>query len=357
LILAGHKTKASRLITNPGTIGIGAIYYSLYLCHWPIILYARFIFGEGVNAPIGIIAILATMFIVAFLMYKYIERRFIQPSEFRSSFWKTAAAFWSVVLTLVAITHMTFLSKGFAWRLSAEEAELIHLQEYPTGRDVEPVEGPIAVQLVGDSHAVQYEAGLSSLMKRLNLKLEILGGAGCPILAGTALKENRRQECVKVRDQTLDHVGQTSLPMIYVQKWDFYNDAAVDYDFDVENDAHSEKHSYTKLEQALERTMEQIVAHGRRVLIIGSQVYPNCPINPPRLFPGPLPHAPPRPCPPSGVKRRNNRVPKSIRCSLARLNCCGRLISYVMPSVLTSKTVSGSTLTTATSQSPVRATS
>jgi SGNH domain (fused to AT3 domains) len=201
-------------------------------------------------------------------------------------------------------------------------------------------------------------------MKRLNLKSEILGGAGCPILAGTALKENRRQECVKVRDQTLDHVGQTSLPMIYVQKWDFYNDAAVDYDFDVENDAHSEKHSYTKLEQALERTMEQIVAHGRRVLIIGSQVYPNCPINPPRLFPGPLPHAPPRPCPPSGVKRRNNRVPKSIRCSfasrldgLARLNCCGRLISYVMPSVLTSKTVSGSTLTTATSQSPVRATS
>jgi peptidoglycan/LPS O-acetylase OafA/YrhL len=297
-ILAGNKTRASGLITNPVMIGIGAISYSLYLCHWPIIFFARFIFGEGVNEPIGIIAMLATMFLVAFLMYKHIERRFIQPSEFRSSFWKTAAAFWSVVLTLVAITHTTFLSKGFAWRLSAEEAELIHLQEYPTGRDIEPVEGPVAVQLVGDSHAVQYEAGLSSLTKRLNLKMEVLGGAGCPILTGIVLRANRIQECVKIRDQTLAQLSQTSLPMIFVQKWDFYDDAAVDYDFDAESGRHSEKHSYMKLERALERTIEQIGTHGRRVLLIGSQVYPNCPINPPRLSPGPLPHAPPRPCPP-----------------------------------------------------------
>jgi SGNH domain (fused to AT3 domains) len=49
---------------------------------------------------------------------------------------------------------------------------------------------------------------------------------------------------------------------------------------------------------ALEHTLEKLVDHGHRILIIGDPVQASCSINRPRLLQGPLPHAPEPPCPP-----------------------------------------------------------
>jgi hypothetical protein len=51
------------------------------------------------------------------------------------------------------------------------------------------------------------------------------------------------------------------------------------------------------LQLALRPTIETLVAAGHRVLLVGAQVDPGCPIDQPRLMPGPLPHAPEPPCP------------------------------------------------------------
>jgi peptidoglycan/LPS O-acetylase OafA/YrhL len=301
-ILAGSKTSVARLITNPIFVRVGTISYSLYLCHWPIIFFARFIFGDDANGWAASSLMLVMMFVVATAMYHFVERRFIQSSTFRvASFLKNAAGFWSVVIVLVAITHATFLSKGFAWRLSVDEKKVAHLQDFPSGRDIEAVDGPVTFQLVGDSHASQYEAGLSPLMKRLGIRMEGLGGAGCPILYGMALKAFKRAECIEARDRTLLRIKQANLPIIFVQNWTDYDDATVEYEFDGSKNAHPDlKNSYTKLEDALKRTMAEFVAGGRRILLLGAQVHANCSINLPRLLQGPLPHAPLPPCPPAG---------------------------------------------------------
>jgi peptidoglycan/LPS O-acetylase OafA/YrhL len=297
-IWARDKTWTSKIITNPPMVAVGNISYSLYLCHWPIIFFARFIFGDAANTPTGILAMAALMIAVATAMYFFVERRFIQPSGFRSaSFAKNAVGFCSVILPLAAITHATFLSKGFAWRLPEAQTELARLQDFPTTSDMERVEGPFAFQLVGDSHANQYIAGLSPIMKQTNTRFEVLGGAGCPTLYGLTLKAVRREECRLVRDQTLRRLEQTNLPMVYVQKWDFYNDATVDYELGPVEGAPAGEPSYAKLQLAMERTFEKIIANGRRILIIGAQVRASCPINRPRLLQGPLYHAPQPPCP------------------------------------------------------------
>jgi len=296
-IWASDQTKAAKIITSPAMVGIGAISYSLYLCHWPIIFFARFIFGdEAANSLPGALTLTVVTIAVATAMYFLIERRFIQSSEFKSAgFLKNAAVFWSVVLALAAITHTTFLSKGFAWRLPEAQVELAHLQDFPSGRDLEPVNGPVGVQLVGDSLATQYIAGLSPFYKQLNIRLEVLGGAGCPILDGVALKTLRREECLLARDQTLNRLGETNLPIIYVQKWAYYDDATIDYES--KETLPSSKSSLAKLELAIGRTLEKWVARGHRVLLIGDQVSAGCAINRPRLLQGPLLHAPQPPCP------------------------------------------------------------
>ena len=297
-IWARDKTWAARIITHPAMIGTGAISYSLYLCHWPVIFFARFIFGEVANSPEGILAMTVVMFAIATAMYFQIERRFILSADAPPpSFRKNATAFWSVVLALVAITHATFLSNGFAWRLPAAQAELEHLQDFPSSRDLEPAVGPVGVALVGDSFATQYLAGISPILKEFGIRLEALGGAGCPVLEGVALKAVRREECIQLRDQALKRLNETNLPIIFAERWEFYDDATIEYAFAPEEGLPSKQGSFAKLELAFKRTMEKLVAQGHRVLLIGGQVYASCAINRPRLLQGPLPHAPQPPCP------------------------------------------------------------
>jgi hypothetical protein len=111
-------------------------------------------------------------------------------------------------------------------------------------------------------------------LTQLNIRLEALGGAGCPILEGVALKALRRGECIVARDQALKRLSETNLPIIFGQKWDRYNDAMIDYDFETEKNLPSSKDSFAKLQLAVERTLETFVARGHNVLIIGGHRVP-----------------------------------------------------------------------------------
>jgi peptidoglycan/LPS O-acetylase OafA/YrhL len=318
-IQAGGKTRTAQLLTRPFVLWIGAISYSLYLCHWPIIFFARFIFGDDADGWLAKILMLAAMFVVAAFMYRFIERRFIQPSEFRAaSFPKNAAVFCSIVLPLVAITHTTFVTKGFAWRVIGNQEKLAHLQDFPSFRDIEPVDGSLTFQVVGDSHAIQYLAGLSPLMKQLNIRMNAMGGPGCPILDGLVLKARRRNECIAARDDTLRRIGQNKLPMILALKWIYYDDATIDDEFDSESPRSDEKGSYRKLEQALRRTLREFAVGDRHILLIGAQVNSGCAINLPRLLQGPLPHAPLQPCPPS-TRESAEQATAAMDAMLARV--------------------------------------
>ena len=293
VIWAGGRTTTSRILTNPTMMGIGAISYSLYLCHWPIIFFTRFIFGNAADAPTSVLLMAVVMIVVATAMYFLVERRFIQPSSFKlTSFWKAAAAFWLVLLPMVAVTHLTFLSGGLPWRLPKLSAELVRLQSFPSSSDLGGLSGPVAVQFVGDSLALQYEYGLLPTMKSLNVSFEALGGAGCPILYGVSLSKSiRRDDCIRARDEALQRLADSTLPVIYVQYWKYYDDAAIDSDLPGSEHVPATTGSFSKLRTALEVTIGRLVARGHRVLLIGTQVDPGCPINVPRIGQGPLPHA------------------------------------------------------------------
>ncbi len=320
-ILAGNKTIAGKLISHPITVGLGTISYSLYLCHWPIIFYARFIFGDAAESAAASVLLSVAMLVVAVGMYFLVERPFIHSRLYRTlSFRKTALSFGSIVLAMAAVTHSTFLSGGFAWRLPASQGELAHLLSFPSGEDIMPVKGPVAFLLVGDSHVIQYEAGLSLLRQRLGIDMEVLAGSSCPILYGVSLKEQfRRQACIETRDRALERIERTNLPLIFDQFWRYYDDSHIEYQ--AENERRIDGQvvgSHIKLERALEETMERFVGAGRRVLLIGSQVEANCAFNWPRLLQGPLPHAAPPPCP-AGTKEKAEADGAEMNAMLARV--------------------------------------
>jgi peptidoglycan/LPS O-acetylase OafA/YrhL len=299
VIWAGDGTRVAHVITNRPMIWIGAISYSLYLCHWPIIFFGRFIFGAVANTWPGVVAMALIMLAVADLMYRLVERRFIEPSALaRTTFWKTSLALWAVLLGFAGITHATFKSQGFPWRLPQSQTAQLHLQSFPRSSEIPWPAGPPAVQFVGDSIQLQYTYGLAPTMQQLGLRYAALSGAGCPIFEGAALRRHvRRGDCIKARDGALAELAKGDLPVIFTQLWHFYDDAQLDSESEPGRFP-PVAGSYNELEQALERTVARLVERGHRVLLVGAQVQPRCFINLPRLLPGPLPHAPIPACPP-----------------------------------------------------------
>jgi peptidoglycan/LPS O-acetylase OafA/YrhL len=303
-IWAGDKTRLSGIITHPVMRAVGTISYSLYLCHWPIIFFARFIFGEAANAIPGIVAQSAAMLAVAALMYAFIERRFVRslsletPALKTSGLLKPVAGLWSVLLVFAAITHLTFLSKGLPWRLPTAELTQVHLQDFPSSADAYDPVPRVGVQFIGDSLILEYAYGLRSMLQQLDIGFQSAGGPGCPILDGASLAASvRREECRQTRDRALQQIENDDAPVIYTQLWRLYDDASIDDDFDTARSVSPTKGSFQKLQSVLERTIGKLVATGHRVLLLGAQIDPGCFINVPRLQQGPLPHAPQPPCP------------------------------------------------------------
>lgn len=72
LIRYGASGWVGRVLTNTLVVGIGRISYSLYLWHWPIIVYARYIWGDELSLPI-LLGAAALSVAVAYASWKWVE--------------------------------------------------------------------------------------------------------------------------------------------------------------------------------------------------------------------------------------------------------------------------------------------
>ncbi len=70
-----HSTLVARVLSTKWLVGIGLISYSLYLWHWPILSYLRYIYGEGLPASVTVAALIAS-FGCGYASWRFIETPF-----------------------------------------------------------------------------------------------------------------------------------------------------------------------------------------------------------------------------------------------------------------------------------------
>jgi peptidoglycan/LPS O-acetylase OafA/YrhL len=298
VIFSGGATWTARLLTNRAATSLGAVSYSLYLCHWPILFFGRFIFGEAAEGVFALSIMLAVMLLVAIAMYQLIERRFLHdPRSAPANFAKNFVSFASIMLMIAALTHATFVAKGFAWRLPQDQAELAYLEgvsyRFGIAQGADHDQGPVKFALVGDSFASQYLPGLAALLGELKIGADLVTLPGCPLLHAT-IQGRHEAECERWHEQTLADLQNSDLPVILAQRWENYTDGM---SYLLATPATGSP--LERLQTALETTLARLTKNGRRILIIGDQVRAGCAIDVPRVLSGPLPHAPVKPCPAS----------------------------------------------------------
>ena len=294
-IIAANRP--SRLFTNDPVLAIGRASYSLYLVHWPVIFFARFIFGDAAEAPLGVAEQLAVIAVFTLLMYLAVERPL---RRLRLARWKYATSVAATSLACIVVTYATFREGGVTWRLPADQLALRDLQSFgmapcayagERGCAFGAPDGARSLDLVGDSFVQQYVAALDQPLKARGIRGYTSTVGGCPLLLGVALPGPRARECADLREQWLARVKASSSDFVVIgQAWHIYLQPQAGGDVPSQQ---------AIIGEGLAATIRFLERPGRRFLVIGAQVRPEqCAFDRMRMLPGPLWHQPPRVCDP-----------------------------------------------------------
>jgi hypothetical protein len=164
----------------------------------------------------------------------------------------------------------------------------------------------IGVQLVGDSFAEHYVASFDPVAKAAAVRGEAYTEEGCPMLVGLIRTGfDGTAKCRSQRDKFLAIIKDNNAPLVLSQSWLTYGDA-------LRSELHPFEASASWIEvwrAAIEDTIRDLGAQGRPFLIMAPGVEPMCRPQMSRFAPGPLWHAPSKPCP--SVPRANVRAHNS----------------------------------------------
>ncbi|MES1974236.1 MAG: acyltransferase family protein [Pseudomonadota bacterium] len=233
LLLWGTQAPASRVATllrAPPLVAIGLISYSLYLWHWPLMVFG----GYYLSNPFGHIRPVMALpaFPVAWLSWRYVERPFREPRMLlsrRALIAVAASASATLALYGVAVSLARGVPARFdpvIQRLSAPGPE----PDYRcSGQPVAAQSGTTRCRiggggprpsfvLWGDSHAAVYFPALDALARRHGIAGYDLTALGCPPLLPITARakpasrwmfaEDRKRACLARNDQILRFIAE-----------------------------------------------------------------------------------------------------------------------------------------------------
>ena len=201
--------------------GLGDVSYSLYLWHWPVLIFAAALWPAGSrewSAPAGV----GLSLVLAVLTWRHVE------NPVRHSAWlrrrpgfSLAAALAVVVATLAAVAASPQAARSggdLAARRKAEFAIRDRPVLYERGcmswpADAEPpvcefgdAASPVTVVLLGDSHAAQWFPALAELGRQRRWRIAVFVMPACPVADVEPFdpKLNRPyHECPRWRERVL----------------------------------------------------------------------------------------------------------------------------------------------------------
>ena len=193
---SGPVTLASRLLQLRPAVYIGLISYSLYLWHWPLIVYARFLNGlDSIRQYVPLLLILSL--VVAAISHAQIERPFrrrgpaVRGGGTRKLYLGTA----SLAVALLALSGLGIMGKGFPARYPEDvvRADALRTPVIPwiqcdgkidKGLQNLCVIGDTNVQpdllLWGDSHMLAWGPGFDAALKSLGRSAYFAPNSACP---------------------------------------------------------------------------------------------------------------------------------------------------------------------------------
>jgi len=115
--------RLSILVSNRIMVGLGLISYSLYLIHWPLIVFYKYWVGRDFTLPECLTIVLIALSL-AYLMYRFIEQPFRRPKPEskgnKSPNRRFLLGSLGAATAIVLVSSSAFASNGWLWRYPAD---------------------------------------------------------------------------------------------------------------------------------------------------------------------------------------------------------------------------------------------
>lgn len=214
LIILAHSsdTKRNLLLDNIFLRYLGDRSYSIYLIHWPAIVFLRILDFSG---P----ALIALSFILTMILasasYNFLEKPFLSAgretqkpmgsSRGRKMLLPGIVLYFSVIWISVQPPELESDSifreanrKPGNYSLGCHDGDSICT--FPTTNE-EPVKGQPNIILIGDSNAAQYFEGIRQASTSLGRDLKVVTASGCPSFR---IRAEDSSKCLQYRDNIED---------------------------------------------------------------------------------------------------------------------------------------------------------
>ena len=200
-----YKTTAySRILSLPGLRYIGLLSYSLYLWHWPVLAYMRYVYGQYyLPWTWNILALLLTA-VLSYGSYVLLERKL---KSVKTSFKIGFICIYLLPATILLGTSYTLIS--------ATPSSLIENKDLTTyGSDVchgnfdkncqrgDP-EAPASILMTGDSHAAALNTFIDVVGKHEHWRAKVFTAVGCSPVFGideNMLPAYARKPCIALKN-------------------------------------------------------------------------------------------------------------------------------------------------------------
>jgi peptidoglycan/LPS O-acetylase OafA/YrhL len=227
VIYAGQHTLVGKFLSIRPALWIGAISYSLYLCHWPVIVLTRHL--QGPNDSILDILFDVVLFTVASIALFYMVEKPFRSKKLTGQFRVSTQA-----LAIFLFTCMTLIGamSAFIFKVQGQiigEATLLTKMDYEKGMSdrlkllqvtcstrswetcYDPNSNAYNVMVIGNSHALDGFNIISTAYPNKHVYMKALPGGCAPMVPDDEIlmapSHPSRQECINFNKALLTYDG------------------------------------------------------------------------------------------------------------------------------------------------------
>lgn len=208
---------------------VGAISYSLYLWHWPLLVYLRVIWAKPETWQILLTLLMS--FPVSFLVYRYVENPIRRFKGGGSKHWTCSIALLLCLVTIFSCGKVIRSQDGFPNREVDQILYFLNDWSHPgdlqlvkvLGIEIRATTSAVPeILFIGDSHAEQYSSRAVKLASLTGKSVGFLTAGGCMASIGKKY-EGETNVCKDLPRKIRSLISNSSVKtLVITQKWGAY---------------------------------------------------------------------------------------------------------------------------------------